>query len=84
MAKKIVEGSDTFAGKIFDLFIQLLIILSIVSFSIETLPDLSNYTSKILRYFNILCIAILSLTILLIRKVQLNTIFLGIFRPISK
>lgn len=56
--KKIVEDSDTLAGKIFDLFIQSLIILSIVAFSIETLPDISNYTSKILHYFNIFCVAV--------------------------
>lgn len=63
--KIIVEDSETFAGKIFDLFIQSLIILSIVAFSIETLPDLNYYTSKILHYFNILCVAVFTIEYLL-------------------
>ena len=59
--KKIIEDSDTFAGKVFDLFIQSLIILSIVAFSIETLPDLSSNTSTILRYFNFFCVAVFTI-----------------------
>ena len=39
--KNIVEKHDTTAGKLFDTFIQILILLSIIAFSIETLPDLS-------------------------------------------
>ncbi len=39
--KAIVERSDTRAGRTFDLVIQGLIILSILSFSVETLPNLS-------------------------------------------
>ena len=59
--KKIIENSDTFAGKVFDLFIQSLIILSIVAFSIETLLDLSSNTSTILRYFNFFCVAVFTI-----------------------
>jgi len=39
--KQILEQSDTPAGRRFDLSIQVLIAASVVSFSLETLPDLS-------------------------------------------
>ena len=49
--KKIVEESDTRAGKIFNLSMQGLIILSLITFSLETLPDLSPEASKWLGMF---------------------------------
>ncbi len=39
--KSVIEERDTPAGRVFDLGIQLLIVVSLVTFSIETLPDLS-------------------------------------------
>ena len=39
--RNVVENSDTRAGVIFDLFIQSFIVISIVVFSLETLPNLS-------------------------------------------
>ena len=47
--KSIVERSDTRAGRWFDLFIQTLIVLSLISFTIETLPDLSPGLQSILN-----------------------------------
>ena len=47
--KQIVESTDTLAGRVFDLFIQTLIVLSIITFSIETLPDISEQTQYWLR-----------------------------------
>jgi voltage-gated potassium channel len=44
--RQIVEENDTPAGRAFDLSIQALIVLSLVTFSIETLPDLSPRTQK--------------------------------------
>jgi voltage-gated potassium channel len=46
--KKIVEENDTKAGRNFDLVIQALIVVSLVSFSIETLPDLSASAQSVL------------------------------------
>lgn len=40
--KSIIEKGHTKTGRIFDFFIQLLIILSLISFTIETIPDLSH------------------------------------------
>ena len=40
--KSIVENNDTVGGRIFDFTFQFLIILSLISFSIETLPNLTR------------------------------------------
>ena len=48
---KLVIESYSKIGKRFDIFIQVLIVLSIISFSIETLPDLDNDVLKILDLF---------------------------------
>lgn len=56
--KTTVEGFDTTSGKIFNYFIQILIILSLISFSVETVPNLSKSTKDFLRLFEIISIAI--------------------------
>ncbi len=63
--RKIVLDSDNFGGRIFDLFIQSLIILSLISFSIETLPDLSERTNRILWYLNVFCVTVFTIEYLL-------------------
>ena len=55
--KQIIEQSDTTAGKAFDFIIQALIILSLVSFSIETLPNLSVESRNTLKVIEVICIA---------------------------
>jgi len=47
--KSTIEKNDTFTGKFFDLFIQFLIIISLISFSVETLPDLNPDTRNFLN-----------------------------------
>ncbi len=59
--KRVIEQSDTAAGKAFDLFIQALIILSLISFSIETLPDLEQGTRDLLRQFEVVSVSIFTL-----------------------
>ena len=59
--KQIIEESDTTAGKAFDLFTQTLIVLSLVSFSIETIPDLSENTKRILRVSEIIIVIIFTI-----------------------
>ena len=46
--KQILEETDTRMGKVFDLTIQILIVVSAVSFAIETLPGLSSTTIRLL------------------------------------
>lgn len=59
--KRIIEKDDTINGKIFDLIIQFLIIVSLISFTIETIPDLSETTTKFLRVLDIIIVSIFSL-----------------------
>jgi len=61
----IVEDNTTLKGKIFDYFIQVLIILSLVAFSIETLPDLSEKTIKYLELFELFSIVVFTIEYLL-------------------
>lgn len=63
--KQIIEQNDTKAGKIVDLFIQFLIVLSVVSFSIETLPDLKENTKHILNLIEIITVIIFTIEYLL-------------------
>jgi len=59
--KSIIEDNDTMAGWGFDLFIQLLIVISIIDFSIETLPDLSSNTIKLLSIIETVIVSIFTL-----------------------
>ena len=63
--KSIIESQDTKSGLIFDLFIQILIILSLISFSIETLPNLSKESIEWLNLFESISIGIFSIEYLL-------------------
>jgi voltage-gated potassium channel len=59
--KSIVEYNNTRRSRIFALFIQFLIVLSIITFSIETLPKLKPQTREILNSLEIFCVVIFSL-----------------------
>jgi voltage-gated potassium channel len=59
--KLIIESSETNAGRIFDLFIQGFIIISLLSFTIETLPNLSEVTISYLRLVEIFCVSIFTI-----------------------
>ncbi len=63
--KDIIERTDHRAGRLFDLFIQALIVLSLVSFSIETLPGLSAQSREVLRIIEIVTIGIFTVEYLL-------------------
>ena len=63
--KKIVEETDTKAGRVFDLTIQALIFISLVTFSIETLPDLNDFSRKILSIIEMVTVIIFSVEYLL-------------------
>ena len=59
--KNIIETQDTKIGYYFDLFIQLLIVLSLVSFSLETIPDLSDKAKAFLRTFETISVVIFTM-----------------------
>lgn len=76
--RNIIEDNSTVKGLYFDSLIQILILLSLISFSIETLPDLSNNIKEWLRYFEIFSVTIFSVEYVLriwVSKKPLSYIF---------
>jgi len=63
--KRIVQDNDTPQGRAFDLAIQLLIVISLVTFSIETLPNLSERTKYILYVVEVVTVALFTAEYLL-------------------
>ena len=72
--RKIVEETDTRAGKVFDLFVQSLIIFSISIFAIETLPNLTLRSLEILSYLEVVIVIIFTFEYLLRLIVSKNKI----------
>ena len=62
---KVVLKNDSKIGRRFDIFIQSLILLSLISFSIETLPNLSDKVINFLNIFEFITIVIFSIELLL-------------------
>jgi len=56
--KNIIESNTSKIGRAFDFFIQFLIILSVITFSIETLPDLQDSTRDLLNIIEVVCVII--------------------------
>jgi len=74
----ILEDTTTKRGRYFDYFIQILILLSLVSFSLDTLPNLSYNTRVFLDYFEVISIVIFTVEFLLriyVSKKPLSYIF---------
>jgi len=63
--KNIVERNDTKWGRSFDLFIQVLILVSVVSFMFETIPTLSPEYMRILRIIEIVSVIIFTIEYIL-------------------
>ena len=61
----IVNKTDTRAGKAFDLTVQGLFIVSLISFSVATLPDLSNNTLELLRWIEVTVVVLFTAEYLL-------------------
>jgi voltage-gated potassium channel len=63
--KQIIEDNDTRLGRCFDFSIQFLIVVSLVTFSIETLPALSQPARDMLRYAEIITVIVFTAEYLL-------------------
>ncbi len=63
--KQIVEIHDNKKSRYFSFFIQALILVSIITFSIETIPNLKPETRTILQAVEIFCVSIFTLEYLL-------------------
>ena len=61
----IIIDSDTKHGRRFDIFIQVLILLSITSFSLETLPEIDEEFLGYLNVFETISVIIFSIEYLL-------------------
>jgi voltage-gated potassium channel len=61
----IIEDNASPKGKIFDYFIQVLILLSLIAFTIETLPNNSANTIELLNSFELICVIVFSIEYLL-------------------
>ncbi len=59
--KQIIETNDTKYGRLFDLSVQTLVVLSIISFSVETLPNLSSIWQQRLHAFEVLSVTLFSI-----------------------
>ncbi len=76
--KNVIEQNDTKSGKVFDFTIQFLIILSLISFSIETIPELSDTFKKILKIVEIITVAIFTIEYmvrLIVADIKIKFIF---------
>lgn len=63
--KRIVEQNDTRWGRVFDLTIQSLIVVSLITFSLETLPDLRESVRRLLRCIEVFTVLIFTVEYLL-------------------
>ena len=63
--RTLVEDNSTHGGRVFDYFVQFVIVVSLISFSIETLPDLSTRMRESLRFVEFACVAIFTVEYLL-------------------
>jgi len=63
--KLIVEDNTSAWGRRFDYFIQILILISLISFALETLPDISNTFKDILFIVELVCVLVFSTEYLL-------------------
>ncbi len=63
--RSLLDRNDTKLGRIFDLSIQSLIVISIVSFTIETLPNLNDKMTSFLSYTEVVVVLIFTAEYLL-------------------
>lgn len=63
--KEVVETNSSLGGRVFDLGVQALILFSLVTFSLDTLPDLSLRSQSLLRWAEIVTVALFTVEYLL-------------------
>jgi len=63
--RDVIDGNETLLGRFVSFFIQFLILLSIITFSIETIPTLKPQTRVILRSIEFICVMVFTIEYLL-------------------
>ncbi len=59
--RKIVNDNTSRKGRIFDYCIEILILISLIGFALETLPDNSPQFKRVLRYIEVISVAIFTI-----------------------
>ncbi len=72
--RRVIDSTENTSGKLFTFSIQFLIIVSLITFSIDTLPDLLPSTKEFLRLIEVITVVIFSLEYVL-RLVVAEKIF---------
>lgn len=73
-----INNTDTFWGKVFTFTVQSLIVVSLITFSIDTLPDLSIRIKNVLNVIEVITVSVFTLEYMLrimISKRKLRFIF---------
>lgn len=76
--RQVIDNTENTSGKVFTFSIQFLIIVSLVTFSIDTLPNVSPRTKELLRLIEVVTVVIFSLEYLL-RLLVAEKIFRFVF-----
>lgn len=63
--KQVIEETETVGGRLFDIFIQSLIVLSLLTFSLDTLPNLSDTQYAVLGWVEVATVLVFTLEYLL-------------------
>lgn len=71
--RSIIEDNTTREGRVFDYFIQTLILITVICFSIETLPNNSKLTISYLKIIEVSCVIIFSIEYILRLYVSKNS-----------
>ena len=61
MIKQVIDDPSTRVGKVFAFSIQALIVLSLISFTLETLPNLSSSARRYLRFIEVTTVIIFTI-----------------------
>lgn len=60
-----IESTETRLGRAFDLSIQVLIVISLSAYALETLPNLTSQEIQLLRFIEVLCVGVFTIEYLL-------------------
>ena len=57
----LLEDVSTRQGRVFAIFIQVLIVISIITFSVDTMPNISLSTKRLLGYIELFCVIVFTI-----------------------
>lgn len=63
--KRLIDSTNNRSGRLFSIIIQILILISVVTFSMETIPDLEPETRLMLRYVELFTVIVFTIEYML-------------------